>query len=138
MIMAAIGAGEPQAAIGLFGQTFPSLLLSPSAHMALSKAHNSMGQENNAAFEKALARQLVRSILATGKGTKKKPYGVMRISDEWDVLSALGKQAGSQFLMMSDSRMLDLIKCSDGREVYFDITLFYGRGMKKEASAAAE
>jgi hypothetical protein len=54
----------------------------------------------------------------------------MRISDEWDVLSALRKQAGPQFLMMGGSPVLDLLRCSDGSEVYFDITQMYGRGMK--------
>ena len=84
-------AGDPQAAIGYFWRTFPSLLLSPSAHLILSRAYEAMRQENEAAFEKALAFQLIKSILATGKGTKKKPYAVMRIEDERDVLSALSK-----------------------------------------------
>jgi hypothetical protein len=30
------------------------------------------------------------------------------------------------------------MQCSDDSEVYFDITLMYGRGMKKEALAVAE
>ena len=123
-------AGDPQAAIGCFWRTFPSLLLSPSAHLTLSRAYNSRGKENEAAFEKALAFQLIESILATGKGTNKKPYAVMRISDEMDVLSALRKQSGSQFLLMAGSRMLDLLQCSDGSDVYFDITLMFGRSRK--------
>jgi hypothetical protein len=129
-LTAILCAGDPQAAIECFWRTFPSLLLSPSAHMTLSKAYESMGKENEAAFEKALAYQLIKSILATGKGTKKKPYAVMRVEDERDVLAALRKQAGPQFLMMGNNRVLDLLQCSDGSEVYFDITLMYGRGMK--------
>ena len=97
-----------------------------------------MGKENEATFEKALAHQLIKSILATGKGTKKRPYAVMRISDEMDVLSALRKQAGPQFLMMGNNRVLDLLQCSDGSDVYFDITLMFGRGMKRDSSAVAE
>jgi hypothetical protein len=80
--------------------------------------------------EKAMGRLILKNILATGKGTKKKPYAVMRVEDEKDVLSALKKQAGAQFLMTDKSRVFDLMECSDGSEVYFDITLFYGRDMK--------
>jgi hypothetical protein len=129
-----LSSGDPQAAIECFWRTFPSLLLSPSAHMTLSKAYNSMGKENEAAFEKALAHQLIKSILATGKGTKKKPYAVMRVEDERDVLAALRKQPGPQFLMMDKNRVLDLLQCSDGSEVYFDITLMFGRGRKRDSS----
>ena len=35
MLAAAIGAGEPQAAIDLFWRSFPNLLLSPLAHFIL-------------------------------------------------------------------------------------------------------
>ena len=133
-----LSSGDPQAAIEYFWRTFPSLLLSPSVHLTLSRAYNSMGKENEAAFEKALAFQLIKSILATGKGTKKKPYAVMRISDEWDVLAALRKQAGPQFLMMGGPRVLDLLQCLDGSEVYFDITLMFGRGMKRDSSAVVD
>jgi hypothetical protein len=136
-LRAILCAGDPQAAIGCFWRIFPSLLLSPSAHLTLCKAYESMGKEDEAAFEKALAFQLIRSILATGKGTKKKPYAVMRIEDERDVLSALQKQSGLQFLMTGNSRMLDLLQCSDGSEVYFDITLMFGRGRKRDSSAVA-
>jgi sulfur relay (sulfurtransferase) DsrF/TusC family protein len=73
---------------------------------------------------------ILKSILATGKGTKKKPYAVMRIEDEKDVLSALKKQARAQFLVQDKSRVFDLLQCSDGTEVYFDITLMFGRGIE--------
>jgi hypothetical protein len=87
-------------------------------------------RKNEAEGEKAMGRLILKSILATGKGTKKKPYAVMRVEDEKDVLSALKKQAGAQFLVRDKSRVFDLLQCSDESEVYFDITLFYGRGKK--------
>jgi hypothetical protein len=138
VLTANLCAEDPQAAIEYFWRTFPSLLLSPSAHMMLSKAYLDLKKENEAEGEKAMGHLILKSILATGKGTKKKPYAVMRVEDERDVLSALKKQAGAQFLIMAGSRMLDLLQCSDGSEVYFDITLMFGRGMKKNSSAVAE
>jgi hypothetical protein len=138
MLMAALSTGEPQAAIDLFWRSFPNLLLSPLAHMILSQAYLDLRREDEAEGEKAMGRLILKSILATGKGTKKRPYAVMRIEDESDVLSVLKKEAGLQLLIRGDSRIMDLQRCSDGSEVYFDITLMYGRGIEKEASAVAE
>lgn len=130
MLMAALCAGEPQAAIDLFWRSFPNLLLSPLAHFMLSQAYLDLKREDEAEGEKAMGRLILKSILATGKGTKKRPYAVMRVEDERDVLSALKKQAGAQFLVRDKSQVFDLLQCSDGSEVYFDITLMFGRSEK--------
>jgi hypothetical protein len=130
VLVANLCAGHPQSAIDLFWQSFPNLLLSPLAHMMLSQAYLNLKKENEAEGEKAMGRLILKSILATGKGTKKKPYAVMRVEDERNVLSALKRQAGAQFLMKDKSRVFDLLQCSDGSEVYFDITLMFGRGKK--------
>jgi hypothetical protein len=131
VLAANLCAEDPQAAIEYFWRTFPSLLLSPSAHIMLSKAYLDLKKENEAEGEKAMGRLILKSILATGKGTKKKPYAVMRVEDERAVLAALRKQPGPQFLMMGNNRVLDLLQCSDGSEVYFDITLMFGRARKE-------
>jgi hypothetical protein len=131
VLVAALGAGHPQAAIDLFWRSFPNLLLSPLAHLILSQAYQDLKRENEAEGEKAMGRLIMKSILATGKGTKKRPYAVMRVEDERDVLSVLKKQAGTQFLMKDKSRVFDLLQCSDGSEVYFDITMMYGRTRKE-------
>ena len=138
VLVAALCAGDPQAAIDLFWRSFPNLLLSPLAHLMLSQAYLDLKKEDEAEGEKAMGRLILKSILATGKGTKKKPYAVMRVEDERDVLSALKKQAGAQFLIRDKSRVFDLLQCSDGSEVYFDITLMFGRGTKGDSSAVAE
>jgi hypothetical protein len=127
MLVAALGAVHPQSAIDLFWRSFPNLLLSPLAHFILCQAYLDLKKENEAEGEKAMGRLILKSILATGKGTKKRPYAVMRVEDERDVLSVLKKQAGTQLLMKDKSRVFDLLQCSDGSEVYFDITLIFGR-----------
>ena len=138
VLAAALGAGHPQPAIDLFWRSFPNLLLSPLAHLMLSQAYLDLKKDNEAEGEKVMGRLIMKSILATGKGTKKRPYAVMRVEDERDVLSALKKQAGAQLLMKDKSRVFDLLQCPDGSEVYFDITLMFGRGRKRDSSAVAE
>jgi hypothetical protein len=137
MLMAALCAGHPQAAIDLFWRSFPNLLLSPLAHFIMSQAYLDLKRGDDAESEKAMGFLILKSILSTGKGTKKKPYAVMRIEDEKDVLIVLKKQASAQFLVRDKSRVFDLLQCSDGSEVYFDITLFFGRGTRDDSLAAA-
>jgi hypothetical protein len=137
MLIATLCGGEPQAAIDLFWRSFPNLLISPLAHFILSQAYLDLKREDEAEGEKAMGHLILKSILSTGKGTRKKPYAVMRVEDEKDVLSVLKKQASSQFLVRDKSRVFDLLRCSDGTEVYFDITLMFGRGIEKETSAVA-
>ena len=73
MLMAALSAGEPQAAIDLFWRSFPNLLLSPLAHFIQSQAYLDLKREGEAEGEKAMGRLIMKSILATGKGTKNRP-----------------------------------------------------------------
>jgi hypothetical protein len=65
-----------------------------------------------------------------------KLHAVIRILDQAEVLSARRKQAGIELLVMSDSRILDLLNCSDGSEFYFDITPMYMRGMRDDSLVA--
>jgi Domain of unknown function (DUF4919) len=114
-----------QSAIDKYHSTFPNLLLSPGAHLMQSYAYRAMKNEEMAEFEKRIAFLLMHFIMETGDGTKEHPYLVLRTSDEYDVLEALGKKRGGQELIIGEGRFLDLQTCSDGSKIYFDITIPY-------------
>jgi Domain of unknown function (DUF4919) len=114
-----------QRAINAYHSTFPNLLLSPIVHAMLSNAYQALKNDKMANLEKQVASLLVSFIMGTGNGTKERPYLVLRISDEYDVLTALGKERGRQELIIDQGHFLDLQKCSDETEIYFDITIPY-------------
>ena len=58
-LMAALCAGEPQAAIDLFWRSFPNLLLSPLAHFIQSQAYLDLKREGEAEGEKAMGRLIL-------------------------------------------------------------------------------
>ena len=97
-----------QSAIDTYHSTFPNLLLNPGAHIMLSHAYRALNNEKMADFEKQVASFLVSFILETGNGTKERPYLVLRTSDEYDVLEALGKERSKQELIEDHRRFLDL------------------------------
>jgi hypothetical protein len=110
-----------------FGEAQPNLLLSPEAHFLLSLAARELGDAEGAEFEKFVCFRCIDGIRTTGEGTQEKPYLVLRTSDEYDVLNALGKQLQSQALVHGENgRSYDKMTLADGSEVWFDITDLFG------------
>ena len=64
----------------------------------------------------------LQGLLTTGDGTRGNPYVVCHAADEHDVVAALGHEAAGQSLVEHEGRLCDVLVCSDGREVWFDVT----------------
>lgn len=76
-------------------------------------------------MERAITTSCVHGILDTGDGTKAKPYVVSVTDDEYFILEVLKKKFESQALLRDGDRHLDLIKTTEGDELYFDISRPY-------------
>lgn len=105
-----------------FGQAQPNLLLSPGAHLLLSLAMREEGNAEGSEMERFICFRCMDGIQLTGDGTQERPFLVLRTSDEYDVLSALGKQFTQQALVHGDGKSFDKMTCADGSELWFDIT----------------
>ena len=105
-----------------FAQAQPNLLISPGAHLLLSFTLRDESNAKASDMERFVCYRCVEGIKLTGDGTQEKPYLVLRTSDEYDMLSALGKQFASQHLIHDEGRSFDKITCADESEVWFDIT----------------
>lgn len=103
------------------------LILSSRAHRVLSFLHHKLGDDQAAQFESMIAHCCLIGILATGDGSVDDPFIVVRTSDEHDLIEHLGKQLEQQSLMHQGDRHLDVIKCIDGTEYWFDITVAYNQ-----------
>lgn len=102
--------------------TMPGSLFSPAAHAMLATALGRTGRPNAAARHARLARAALDSILSTGDGSAERPWSVLRISDEYDVVKSLGAQPADQSLRADGERRIDRIACLDGRAFHFDVT----------------
>ncbi|WP_243059310.1 DUF4919 domain-containing protein [Nocardioides sp. SR21] len=100
----------------------PGALLSPSAHGALADALARAGRQQAAARERLIARAALAGILATGDGSRERPWSVLRVSDEYDVLRSQRRRSTEQTLERDGSRHLDRHVCDDGSEAWFDVT----------------
>ncbi len=105
----------------------PQLILTPRAHLLSAIIAENQGDEHRARMESAIAVACVDGILATGDGTESQPYTVTRTTDEYDVLSYIGKEFQRQSLCDIDGRRIDQIECTDGSAVCFDITRAFER-----------
>jgi hypothetical protein len=110
----------------------PSKVLSPSVHYLAAEAALAQGDEAEVELERSLFVITLQGLLASGDGTAANPYIVCHASDEYDLLAALGLEAAGQSLVEQGGRLCDVIRCTSGREVWFDITdLLAPRGPKQ-------
>ncbi|HEY2414565.1 MAG TPA: hypothetical protein VGI40_20125 [Pirellulaceae bacterium] len=100
----------------------PSKVLSPRIHFLAAEAADALGRLADTELERCLFVITLQGLLATGDGTKANPYVVCHASDEHDVLDALGREVSRQVVAEYSGRVCDVLRCTDGREVWFDVT----------------
>jgi hypothetical protein len=99
-----------------------SKVLSPRIHFLAAEAASALGHADDEELERTLFVLTLQGVLSTGEGTRANPYVVCHASDEHDVLAALGHEPAGQSLVEHEGRLCDVLVCSDGREVWFDVT----------------
>ncbi len=113
---------QHEKALNLIKASQPDLLLSPRAHLMASATYKELHQDSLAADEFLQAELCVKGIISTGKGTMNRPYQVLRIADEYDVLGYLGKSLDEQSTHETENQVLDVMKLTDGSTIVFDVT----------------
>jgi len=103
-------------------ESMPNLLLSPRAHLIAGMAAGKMNDDEAMRREGTFWIRCIDGILATGDGTEERPYLVTAVSDEYDVLRRLGKVSKSQGIQSHEGKHFDVIFCTDGSHIWFDIT----------------
>lgn len=117
-----LAAGHHDRAVQVVEASMPGSLFSPAAHSLLATAFERAGRRGDASRHARLARAALDSILGTGDGSRERPWSVLRISDEYDVVDSLGTRPTSQTLVRDETRTIDLLTCADGRELHFDVS----------------
>lgn len=128
-----------QEAVSRLKTMMPGWLLSPGLHSLLAYAHNKLGETEETQQEATWARLAVDGIQKTGDGSQARPYLVLQISDEYDVLKYLGKKTVGQKMVRQADQICDLHTCEDGSEIWFDITIpFTYQQQQLQASRPAQ
>ena len=114
----------------------PSKILSPRIHFLAAEAAEGLGDERTGELERFLFVLCLKALLATGDGSEAAPYSVCHATDEHDLLEAGGFEPAAQCLVPRDGRLCDVITCSDGRQVWFDVTALFLRPQPRRKAAA--
>ena len=101
-------------------QLWPQWRLSPRFHLLVAYAAFCLGEQQEAELARFQYQACVDGMLDSGDGTRRRPYQVLRICDEYDLLRALQQRPRSQTLVERKGRWLDVITCEEGRKVWFD------------------
>lgn len=127
----ALGAENLEKAEELLRGGMPNLLLSPTAHLLISFIMHKKGDEQGSEVERYIAMACSEAMTQSGDGTQESPYLVLRTSDEYDLLRYLEKEFAGQGLVEKDGRFYDSMKCTDGEEIWFEITEMYAKLSEK-------
>ena len=106
-------------------EMMPGAMLSPRAHGVLADAYDAVGEHRGAERERTLSRVSLQAILRSGDGSWSRPWSVLHVSDEADVVDFLGRRSEHVRYEERDDRLLDLHRCDDGSEVWFDVTVLH-------------
>lgn len=113
---------EHQALLDRIDALPPAKILSPRIHYLAAEAALALGYADDVELERSLFVLTLQGLLATGDGTPSNPYIVCHPSDEYDILAALGYEAAGQSLTERQGRLCDVLLCSNGREIWCDVT----------------
>ena len=97
-------------------------LLSLKWHRLAGMLALQLGDTNRAQLHKFTFEALRSAILATGQGTRKRPYFITYSSDAHELLLAGGASVQSQSLVEEREHRYDVHLCANEREYWFDIT----------------
>lgn len=98
------------------------------AHVMRAYAAEELGDVAAAAWDRAVATRLVRSIMQSGSGTVDSPYVVISVAEEYAVLGMTGYERGMQALSVCGRRPCDILETThresqEKRTFHFDISL---------------
>lgn len=118
--------GKAAKAVGMLAATRQANFLSPRGHLLFSKALAAAGEHDLAALEADLSDISLQTLLVSGSGERSRPYVVLRLSDEYDILAALEREPVSQGVRLDGSRVVDEFVFDDDSSLNFE--LFRGGG----------
>lgn len=100
---------------------WPRWRLSPRFHLLVAYAAHRLGDREEKELSRFQFHACLEGLLSTGNGTAADPYEVVYTSDEYDVIRALGRQARGQHVAERKGQCLDVIRCEDGADIWFDL-----------------
>jgi hypothetical protein len=109
----------------------PGWLLNPGIHRTFAYTYHKLSRPDEESLESSLANLLLRGIQSTGNGTEQRPYLVLYVEDEYEILESIGMKPHLQQLVVKESCSFDVQSCETGEAIWFDVTAMRDRLAKK-------
>jgi hypothetical protein len=118
-------------ALDYLKSVLPKWFLNPGIHRTLAYTYHKLAHANEESLERDLANLLLNGILSSGSGSEARPYLVLYVDDEYEVLEGLGRKSRLQQLIEKGNCYFDAQICEDGNTIWFDVTTPHSRLAQK-------
>jgi hypothetical protein len=100
----------------------PKWFLNPGIHHVLAYTNHKLARTDEESLENKIAQLLLYGILSSGNGSEVRPYLILYVDDEYEVLESLGKKSRLQQLIEKNACSFDVQICQEGDSIWFDAT----------------
>lgn len=113
-------------AIRIAGQLLDTNYTAMLPHIISAIAWNELGNSEKERFHGEIVKGLVRSLMESGDGSIEKPYRVIRVQEEYDLINVMGLEFKSQSLLSSEDMMIDKLTAVDSvsgetKSIHFNV-----------------
>ncbi len=123
-------------ALNVYARSLPNLVLSVRAHYLASEAATAVGQKEFAAHEIRMGVACLDGITAAGDGSESKPFPIVRLTDEIDVLKMkFNTRIDDQELVFRGDKPRDKILATDGNTYWFDVSMVFNHGVSEKGKS---
>jgi hypothetical protein len=107
------------------GEILDKTYVDIDAHLTCKIAYRELKNQKESELHDFIFKGLVKSILASGDGkTKKSPFYVISINEEYVILSVLGLESKTQSVVDDKEHVYDMFTLKgDQKEIYFNIDI---------------
>ena len=113
---------NPTETLQRLGELVDAYQACPRFHYLEARVYEMLGDMVALGLAVQRLKTCLRMLAETGEGTKKSPFSVAFITDEDDLLRAIGEQKRCQQTVTSSHRQFDVLVAHSGEELWFDVT----------------
>ena len=113
---------KPSILLKELGDISPSFHICPRYHYVDARIREALGEVTEMELSIDRLRACITAIVETGEGSRVDPFLGLFLTDQDDVLRAIGERSRSSAFVQEKAHAYDVVTAHSGSEYWFDVT----------------